>query len=202
MTKIKEKIKGNRVVIISNAGGPGVLAADYFEKKGFRPPRRPELDVINVGEVDEAVNKLLDEGKAVKKANSIYLDLRELSYDKLLGGGKVTHPLVLRVDSFSKSAVERIKEAKGNILHVGEEKAIQSTTRDEKSEVGVIDVEVSLTDVRGVGRKRSEGLKDIGINSVEDLAECKIDDLAEKVGVSEKIISTWIENASELLSAE
>jgi len=42
----------------------------------------------------------------------------------------------------------------------------------------------------------------IGINSVDDLAKCKIRDLAEKVRVSEKIVSTWIENANELLSAK
>jgi len=175
---------------------------DYFEKKGFRPPKRPQPKIINIGEVDAEVNRLLDEGKAVKKANSIYLDLKALGYDKLLGSGKVTHPLVLRVDSFSKSAAEKIKEAKGKILQAGEEKAIQSTTKDEKPEVRVVKVGMSLTDVRGIGRKRSEKLRDIGIDSVEDLAKCKINDLVEKIGVSEKIVSTWIENANELLSAK
>jgi len=175
---------------------------DYFEKKGFSPPRKPKPLIVNVGELDGEVTRLLDEGKAIRKFNGIHIDVKRLGYDKLLGSGKVTHPLVLIVDSFSKSAAEKIKEAKGKILQIGEEKVIQPTTIDEKPEVRTVKAEVSLTDVRGIGRKRSEKLRDIGINSVDDLAKCKIKDLAEKVGVSEKIVSTWIENASGLLSAE
>lgn len=89
---------------------------DYFEKKGFRSAKRPEPTVINISEVDEEVDRLLGEGKAIKKADGIHIDLKELGYNKLLGSGKITHPLVLRVDSFSKSAAEKIKVAKGKIL--------------------------------------------------------------------------------------
>jgi len=173
---------------------------DYFEKKDFRSPRRLEPNVINVGDVDKEVTRLLDDGKAIKKVNGIHIDLKGLGYDKILGSGKVTHPLVLRVDSFSKSAAEKIKKEKGRILQT--QKRNQYSSIDEKHEVRDAKAEIILTDVRGIGRKRSEKLRDIGINSVEDLAKCKIRDLAEKVGVSEKIVSTWIENASELLSAE
>ena len=45
---------------------------DYFEKKGFRSPRRLEPNVINVGDIDEEVTRLLDEGKIIKKDN-LYL---------------------------------------------------------------------------------------------------------------------------------
>jgi large subunit ribosomal protein L15 len=155
---------------------------DYFEKKGFRPRRRPGPNVINVNEIDADVHRLLDEGKAFRKADGIHIDLQELGYDKLLGAGKVTHPLLLRVDSFSKSAAEKINKAKGRILPTGER-----TTP------------ANLTAVMGIGPKRSGQLQEVGINSVEALAGCETEDLAEKLGTSETIVSKWIKNANELL---
>jgi large subunit ribosomal protein L15 len=172
---------------------------DYFEKKGFNPPRKSEPNIINVGELDEEVNNFLAEGKATKKVGGIHVDLKELGYDKLLGSGKVTHPFIVRVDSYSKSAAEKIKKVKGKILQTIEEKAIQPSSIEEKSEISTAET-IELVNVKGIGQKRSEKLRKIGISSVEDLAKCEPKDLAEKVGVSEKMASKWIKNASELLS--
>lgn len=55
-----------------------------------------------------------------------------------------------------------------------------------------------LTEVKGIGEKRAAQLKNIGINSVEDLAKASAEDLASKLKVSPKITSTWIENAKKL----
>jgi large subunit ribosomal protein L15 len=174
---------------------------DYFEKKGFIPHRRSEPSTINVGEVDEEVHQLLDVGEAIKKGDGIHIDLKTLGYDKLLGGGKVTHPLFLSVDSFSKSAAKKIKMAEGSILQT-KESILQTSSTDEKQEVSQVEVEVNLTDVKGIGQKRTKKLQEIGINSVKALAECKIEDISEKAGISEKIVSKWIKYANELLSAK
>ena len=55
-----------------------------------------------------------------------------------------------------------------------------------------------LTEVKGIGEKRAEQLKAVGINSVEDLAKASADDLAAKLKVSPKITKVWIENAKKL----
>ncbi|MGB9854458.1 MAG: helix-hairpin-helix domain-containing protein [Candidatus Bathyarchaeales archaeon] len=55
-----------------------------------------------------------------------------------------------------------------------------------------------LTEVKGIGEKRAEQLKGVGINSVEDLAKASADDLAAKLKVSPKITKVWIENAKKL----
>lgn len=55
-----------------------------------------------------------------------------------------------------------------------------------------------LTEVKGIGEKRAAQLKNIGINSVEDLAKASAEDLASKLKVSPKITSAWIENAKKL----
>jgi large subunit ribosomal protein L15 len=87
---------------------------DYFSKTGFTSPRslRQEAKVINVGKLDEMSKKLsMEEGK-----EKLSVDLTNLGYTKLLGTGKVTRPLVVKVPSHSKSAAEKIKEAGGEIL--------------------------------------------------------------------------------------
>ncbi len=155
---------------------------DYFEKKGFRAPRRFKPNIINVGEIELSAYRLLDEGKAFSKADGIHIDLDALGYDKLLGSGKVTHPFVLRINSFSRSAVGKIQKAKGRIIHTQEEA-----------------IPLTLADVKGIGQKRAEKLVDAGITTVEALAGYKIEDLAEKLGTSEKIASKWIANACALL---
>ncbi|MEM2249206.1 MAG: uL15 family ribosomal protein [Candidatus Bathyarchaeia archaeon] len=87
---------------------------EYFGKKGFTSPKslRREEKVINVGELEEIAEKYggkTEEGK-------ILLDLEGLGYTKLLGVGKVTQPLVVKVASCSKSAAEKIEEAGGRVI--------------------------------------------------------------------------------------
>jgi predicted flap endonuclease-1-like 5' DNA nuclease len=57
---------------------------------------------------------------------------------------------------------------------------------------------IDLTEVKGIGEKRAAQLKNIGINSVEDLAKASAEDLASKLKVSPKITGAWIENAKKL----
>lgn len=89
---------------------------EYFEKRGFKPPLTTEIKAINVGELDEWINQLLAEKKASRKSDGIHIDLKRLGFNKLLGGGQVTHPLIVTVDSHSRSAAEKIQKANGRIL--------------------------------------------------------------------------------------
>ena len=56
----------------------------------------------------------------------------------------------------------------------------------------------ALTEVKGIGEKRAEQLKAIGINSTEDLAKASAKNLAVKLEISPKITVKWIENAEKL----
>lgn len=88
---------------------------EYFGKKGFTSPKslKQEVKVINVGELDEMAEKF----PAKKEEDGkIFIDLESLGYTKLLGTGRVTQPLVIKVASCSKSAAEKIKEAGGQVL--------------------------------------------------------------------------------------
>ncbi|MGQ9507252.1 MAG: uL15 family ribosomal protein [Candidatus Bathycorpusculaceae bacterium] len=86
---------------------------EYFGKKGFTSPKSLRLKqrVINIGKLEELAKKTSKE-----KEGKIFLDLESLGYTKLLGTGKVSKPLIVKVASCSKSAAEKIKEAGGQIL--------------------------------------------------------------------------------------
>ena len=86
---------------------------NYFGKDGFTSPKsiRQKVNVINVGRLSEIAERLSVE----KEKDKLLIDLEKLGFTKLLGAGKVTKPLIVRVASCSKSAAEKIKEAGGLI---------------------------------------------------------------------------------------
>jgi large subunit ribosomal protein L15 len=91
-------------------------APNYFGNHGFTPIKRIISNTINVGELDEKVEMLLVLKKASKDEEGIKIDLNNLGFDKLLGGGRVSHPLIIKSKASSKSAIKKIKEAGGKIL--------------------------------------------------------------------------------------
>ena len=60
----------------------------------------------------------------------------------------------------------------------------------------------NLTQVPGIGEKRAQQLKIMGIDSIEKLAEADPKELSKKLKVSEKSVSKWISNAKRFLSHE
>lgn len=92
---------------------------EYFGKKGFTSPKslREKERVINVGELDEIAEKIAQ----TRDEEKIFIDLESLGYTKLLGSGKVTKPLKVKVAACSSSAAEKIKGAGGEIITASEE---------------------------------------------------------------------------------
>ena len=90
----------------------------YWEKKGFVSTRilGKKVRTINVGKLDDLVDKLNSEKKLVKKEKKVFLDLESLGYDKLLGNGKVKKSLIIKIASYSESACRKLEEAGGAIL--------------------------------------------------------------------------------------
>jgi large subunit ribosomal protein L15 len=91
---------------------------DYFEKKGFTSQKAisRKNNVINVGELDELSYKLTAEKKLERKQKKSFLDLDKLGYNKLLGMGKITKPMLVKVIAYSEAAAKKIEEAGGQIL--------------------------------------------------------------------------------------
>ena len=94
-------------------------ALKFLGKTGFKPPSslRRRINVINIGGLDELVNTLLASKKLTKEQGKIVVNLAELGYDKLLGEGKVTKPLIVKASAFSEVAAKKIKESGGQVIN-------------------------------------------------------------------------------------
>ncbi len=88
----------------------------YFGKHGFKRPLSAVKDkvIVNIGEIDEAIEQLAAEGLAEKKGDAFYIDLASIGIEKVLGNGKVTKPLFITAGEFSSTAKQKIEEASGN----------------------------------------------------------------------------------------
>jgi large subunit ribosomal protein L15 len=97
-----------------------VLAHDptYWLKKGFVSKRTlgKTVNIINVGKLDDLVDRLDLEKKIERKDKRIFLDLESLGFDKLLGTGEVVKPMIVKVASYSESASKKLEGAGGEIL--------------------------------------------------------------------------------------
>jgi large subunit ribosomal protein L15 len=91
---------------------------EYFGKKGFtsRQSLKRKEHIINIAKLDEMSKKI-----SPKNEEELHIDLASLGYTKLLGTGKITKPLIVKVISCSKSAAEKIKNAGGQVLTVSQE---------------------------------------------------------------------------------
>jgi DNA-binding protein len=58
---------------------------------------------------------------------------------------------------------------------------------------------IDLTSIGGIGDKRVEKLKAHGVNSVQELANSDSRELSEKLQISEKRVSRWIDEAEKVL---
>jgi len=96
---------------------------DYFGRRGFTSPKslKQKINVINVGELDELVDKLAEGKQLEKKEGKAFLDLDKLGYQKLLATGKITKPVLVKVTTHSENAAKKIEEAGGQILGRTEE---------------------------------------------------------------------------------
>ncbi|MEM5834403.1 MAG: uL15 family ribosomal protein [Candidatus Aenigmatarchaeota archaeon] len=94
-------------------------AKDHFGKRGFkRPFDVKEIKSINLEELDKKAESLLEQKIAEKDGEKIKINVLKLGYEKVLGTGKITKPLIIEAKFFSKKAVRKIEEAGGKAVVV------------------------------------------------------------------------------------
>lgn len=91
---------------------------DHFGKKGFKRPSAAvkEIKAINLDDLDRMVDKLLEKKLAERDGDKIKINLQKIGYDKLLGSGRLTRPLIIESKSFSESAIKKLEEAGGKAV--------------------------------------------------------------------------------------
>ena len=91
---------------------------DHFGRHGFKRPQGivGRERTINISEVEENLAKYLMSRSAKQVEGKIQVDLGALGYDKLLGTGRATLPLIILVPCASTRAVEKFKKVGGVIV--------------------------------------------------------------------------------------
>jgi large subunit ribosomal protein L15 len=95
-------------------------APEHFGKIGFkRPPEVvKEVKTINLKELDQLAEELIKQKLVEKEEDKIKINLPKLGYEKVLGSGKITKPLIVEAKAFSKLAIKKIEEAKGKAVKI------------------------------------------------------------------------------------
>lgn len=91
---------------------------DYFGRRmrGFRGRGRGTR-TINLHELEERLDGFLEEGVATRSEEGVIeVDVSKAGYDKVLGSGELSKPIIIRSRSFSKAASDKIERAGGKAL--------------------------------------------------------------------------------------
>ena len=98
-----------------------LISGRRFGKIGFK--RHASLITnavtINVSDLEHNLDRWVTQEQATKTGTSYSVDLCALGFDKLLGSGKLTKKVEVTVDSFSKSAKEKVELAGGKLTGDG-----------------------------------------------------------------------------------
>jgi large subunit ribosomal protein L15 len=89
-------------------------APDYFGKHGFRS-RRKKLKIINLGTLNEKIEKFVSEKKANKSGNGYEITLKNC---KVLSSGKFNKKIAIKASSFSKKVEQKVTKAGGSIAKI------------------------------------------------------------------------------------
>ena len=90
----------------------------YFGKWGFKRPQKllENLVDLNIGEIDEAADRLVEKGVATMTGKRYNIDVSQLGIDRILGSGKVTRKLNLTgVKSITVRAREKVTGVGGTV---------------------------------------------------------------------------------------
>lgn len=96
---------------------PSIWKERYFGKYGFvsKTPK-PKINAVNISFIEQHIGKFISNGLA-KKENDFYsVELEKLGFNKLLGDGKVSNKFKITTQYASKSAVQKVKGAGGEVI--------------------------------------------------------------------------------------
>jgi len=98
---------------------PGLInlyGNEYFGKHGFVRQTTIHYKAIGLEFLDKKIDGLAQKGKAEHKANVYTIDLGSIGIGKLLGNGTTAKKMRVTVERASKSAIEKVKKAGGEVI--------------------------------------------------------------------------------------
>ena len=94
---------------------------EFLGRVGFTMHRRLDKPTaVNLDFIQTHLDGLMQAGKVEKQGEFYVVDAEKLGYGKVLGSGKLNVKLQIKAAQFSKKAQEKIKEAGGQVITIGE----------------------------------------------------------------------------------
>ena len=89
----------------------------YEGKKGFTPvsAKKHPGQTLNLWQLSEMADRLVADKKAQLAGERVLVDLKQLGYTKVLGGGSVSRAIQVNVEC-SETAAKKLKDAGGDIV--------------------------------------------------------------------------------------
>ncbi|MBU0628304.1 MAG: 50S ribosomal protein L15 [Nanoarchaeota archaeon] len=101
---------------------------DYFGKHGFKfKGVQDKINAVNIDDIQCKLEKLIKDKLVLKEGNIYIIDLSKMGYNKLLGNGKVINKFKITVGYASSKAVEKIKNAGGEVILTEKEGEVNSS---------------------------------------------------------------------------
>lgn len=96
---------------------PSIWKERYFGKFGFvsKTPK-PEINAVNISDIEQHLNKFISNNLVNKEDDFYFVDLEKLGFNKLLGDGKVSIKFKIKSPYASKTAIEKVKQAGGEVI--------------------------------------------------------------------------------------
>lgn len=90
---------------------------NHFGKKGFKPPvKKPIKKIINLKDLENIIKKIELSNEAKYVNGLLLVNLAEYGYDKLLGSGDISKPVIIVSNEWSKKSEEKINKIGGKII--------------------------------------------------------------------------------------
>ena len=91
---------------------------DYFGHHGFKRPQSVVCHKVtmNLSEVEQALPSMVKDGFAAQKEGKWSVDLTKMGVDKLLGSGRISTAISVKVAEASASALEKLKSSGGTLV--------------------------------------------------------------------------------------
>ena len=91
----------------------------YKGKKGFTPvsAKKNQGRTLNLVQLSGLIDRLAVENKLQMAGERVVMDLKQLGFGKLLGGGSITRAVQVRIDECSEAAAKKLKEAGGELVN-------------------------------------------------------------------------------------
>lgn len=87
-----------------------------YGKHGFSRDQTASVKTMDVGFIDENIDRFLALGIARQDGEAISLDVGDLGVDKVLGRGRVTRRMNISARAFSEQAKEKLQKNGGQAL--------------------------------------------------------------------------------------